>query len=138
MAMSSETLAPEKRAEAVTPAGDPKQSLAPVTAPPAELPPLLRRLKPENRGLIRHIAVEDHYTFVKTSRGSELILLRFSDALAEIGGSHGLQVHRSHWVADDFVCELKRVEGRLMLKLADGTEVPVSRTYIAEVRARFE
>jgi len=124
---------------------------APQTAhlpPPDTLPaqpsvagapaPLLQRLKPENRGRLQHLAVEDHYTFVRTSRGRELILLRFSDALRETGGAAGLQVHRSHWVADDFVTALNRTNGKLSLSLADGTEIPVSRTYAADVRARFD
>jgi DNA-binding LytR/AlgR family response regulator len=110
-------------------------SLVPQAA--AEAAPLLRRLKPENRGHLQHLSVEDHYTLVKTSRGKELILLRFSDALAETGTTAGLQVHRSHWVADDFVASLKRANGKLSLVLADGSEIPVSRPYAAEVRARF-
>jgi DNA-binding LytR/AlgR family response regulator len=63
--------------------------------------------------------------------------LRFSDALRETGNAAGLQVHRSHWVADDFVAKLNRANGRLSLTLADGTEIPVSRPYAADVRARF-
>ena len=136
MTMSSEALAPQKSETGAM--AEPEQSGAPATAALVEPPPLLRRLKPENRGLIQHIAVEDHYTLVKTSRGSELILLRFSDALAEVGTTRGLQVHRSHWVADDFVDTVTRVDGRTILRLADGTEVPVSRTYAADVRARLE
>lgn len=138
MTMAGGTLNPQGRENAALPVKNAEQEPAPTATSPRELPPLLRRLKPENRGSIRHIAVEDHYTLVKTSRGSELILLRFSDALAEIGDTSGLQVHRSHWVADDFVGEMKRVNGKLTLKLADGTEVPVSRTYTADVRSRFE
>lgn len=138
MAMSNEALARQTQETSSAPFAGPEQDAAPATAASVEPPPLLRRLKPENRGLILHIAVEDHYTLVKTSRGSELLLLRFSDALAEVGVSRGLQVHRSHWVADDFVDTVKRVDGRAVLRLADGTEVPVSRTYAADVRARLE
>jgi DNA-binding LytR/AlgR family response regulator len=99
--------------------------------------PLMRRLRPENRGVLQHLAVEDHYTVVHTSLGRELLLLRFSDAIAEVGTTPGLRVHRSHWVADHFVAGLHRADGRLVLRLADGSEVPVSRTYAGEVRARF-
>jgi len=108
-----------------------------AAAPISETPPLLRRLKPEIRGTLQHLAVEDHYTLVTTSRGKELILMRFSDALAETGATRGLKVHRSHWVADDFVAGLNRADGKLTLLLADGSEIPVSRTYAAEVRMRF-
>jgi DNA-binding LytR/AlgR family response regulator len=127
----------------MSPGGLPRQALPDQVPTPAassvviEPPPLLRRLRPENRGQIQHLSVEDHYTLVRTSRGQELILLRFSDALAETGSAAGRQVHRSHWVADDFVRSIKRMDGKLSLSLADGTEIPVSRTYAAEVRAHF-
>lgn len=98
---------------------------------------LLARLKPQNRGTLLHLSVQDHYTHVRTSRGSELILLRFSDALREIDGVDGLQVHRSHWVATAFVSRLERGDGKLTAILEDGTEIPVSRTYAAQARARF-
>ena len=108
----------------------------PVDEPRAEVP-LLRRLKPENRGPLLHISVEDHYSQVTTSRGRELILLRLSDAIAETGPTEGLQVHRSHWVADRFVTALRRDGQKLTLVLADGAEIPVSRTYAAKVREAF-
>jgi DNA-binding LytR/AlgR family response regulator len=115
----------------------PPSATVPSPADAAEPAPLLQRLRPENRGQLRHLAVEDHYVSVSTSRGRELILLRFSDALRETGEVAGLQVHRSHWVADDFVAALNRIDGRLTLTLDDGTAIPVSRPYAAAVRARF-
>jgi len=118
-----------KQAEALLPA-------APVAQERAEVP-LLRRLKPENRGPILHMTVADHYTEVTTSRGRELILLRFSDAVGEIGDTPGLQVHRSHFVADAHVERLLRSDGRLAVVLKDGSEVPVSRSRTEAVRARW-
>jgi DNA-binding LytR/AlgR family response regulator len=99
--------------------------------------PLLRRLRPENRGPILHMTVADHYTEVTTTRGRELILLRFSDAIEEIGGTPGLQVHRSHFVADAHVERLLRADGRLAVVLKDGSEVPVSRSRTEAVRTRW-
>lgn len=99
--------------------------------------PLLLRLKPVNRGLPLHLTVSDHYTEVTTIAGRELILLRFADALGELGAVPGLQVHRSHWVADAHVVRLVRDNGRMTIQLGDGTEVPVSRTYAAAVRERW-
>lgn len=99
--------------------------------------PLLRRLQPENRGPILHMTVADHYTEVTTMRGRELILLRFSDALEEIGATAGLQVHRSHFVADRHVEKLVRAEGRLAILMKDGREAPVSRSRMEAVRARW-
>ncbi|WP_312858626.1 LytTR family DNA-binding domain-containing protein [Rhizobium sp. G21] len=116
---------------------EPTSVSAPSLGETREPPPLLARLKPETRGKLLRLSVQDHYTDVVTSRGRELILLRFSDAIREAGATPGLQVHRSHWVADDVVRRLSRGPNRLTLELADGSEIPVSRTYAAEVRDRF-
>lgn len=97
---------------------------------------LLDRVEPAARGRIRHLSVRDHYVVVRTDRGEDSVLMRFSDALEEIGGLRGLQVHRSHWVAEDAVVSVRRDGTRTFLRLDDGTEVPVSRSYQAEVEAR--
>ena len=99
--------------------------------------PLLDRLRPENRGRLQHISVEDHYSRIRTSRGVELVLLRFADAIRETGSADGLQVHRSHWVASDFVDGFRSANGRISLILTDGTEIPVSRPYADKVRTQF-
>ena len=106
----------------------------------AEIPPstsILDRLKPHNRGALLRLSVQDHYTEVVTSRGRELVLLRFSDALREIGSTPGLQVHRSHWVADAHVEALKRDNGKILILTRDGTQIPVSRSFAEEARRRF-
>ena len=81
--------------------------------------------------------MQDHYTEVVTARGRQLVLLRFADAMKETGDTPGLQVHRSHWIADADVVSLRRQAGRLHLLTGDGTEVPVSRSHAAAVQARF-
>ncbi|OCJ11247.1 histidine kinase [Rhizobium sp. AC27/96] len=116
---------------------------APSAAKMAEIkqqssqPPILSRLKPENRGALIRLSVRDHYTEVVTSRGRELILLRFGDALMEIGDTEGLRLHRSHWIAADHVAGLKRDNGKLFVLTHDGLEMPVSRPYADAVRHRF-
>ncbi|MXF79395.1 DNA-binding protein [Brucella melitensis] len=100
-------------------------------------PPLLARLKPDNRGTILRLSAEDHYTRIVTSRGQELILLRFSDAVKEVGDTSGLQIHRSHWVADGHVAELRRTNSGLSLVTGDGTLLPVSRTSQKLAREQF-
>ncbi|MGY5775653.1 LytTR family DNA-binding domain-containing protein [Rhizobium sp. LEGMi135b] len=103
----------------------------------ASQPPILLRLKPENRGALVRLTVRDHYTEVVTTRGRELILLRFGDALTEIGNIEGIRLHRSHWVATDHITRLKRDNGKLFVVARDGVEVPVSRSYAEDVRRRF-
>jgi len=109
----------------------------PARAPEPEAPALLARLKPENRGAILRLSAEDHYTQVVTSRGRELILLRFSDALKETGATPGLRVHRSHWVADAHVSGWRKADGAVSLVTRDGTALPVSRSSLKTARERY-
>ena len=63
--------------------------------------------------------------------------MRLADAVAELG-DQGLQVHRSFWVANRHVTELFRREGRTVVQVTGGMEVPVSRTFLAAVRKLAE
>ena len=80
------------------------------------------------------ISSEDHYLRVHTSVGEEMILMRLADAVRELGGASGLQVHRSWWVAKAGIAEEKRENGRSLLVLKSGTQVPVSRSYRAKAK----
>lgn len=80
------------------------------------------------------ISSEDHYLRIHTSLGEELILMRLADAVRELSATGGLQVHRSWWVAKDGVTDEKRIDGRSLLVLPNGTEVPVSRSYRAKAK----
>ena len=82
------------------------------------------------------VEAEDHYLRLHTSAGQDLILLRMADAIAELEGQEGMQVHRSWWVARAAIVDARRGDGRATLTLKDGTEAPVSRTYAAELRRR--
>lgn len=80
------------------------------------------------------VEAEDHYLRVRTSKGSDLILLRLSDALADLEGVEGARTHRSWWVAKAGIADIRRTDGRAVLILKDGAEAPVSRTYAKELR----
>jgi DNA-binding LytR/AlgR family response regulator len=99
--------------------------------------PLLERLPPQKRGELLRLSVQDHYTEVVTTRGRQLVLLRFADAMKEIGQTEGLQVHRSHWIADADVVSWRKQAGRLHVVTRDGSEIPVSRSHNTAVQARF-
>lgn len=106
---------------------------APAGAAPSRFPD---RLPPRLRGAaIRAVQSEDHYLRIHTDRGSDLILMRLSDALAELEGLEGAQTHRSWWVARDAVRDVRRREGRATLTLEGGLEAPVSRRYARALRA---
>ncbi len=106
-----------------------------AAAPGAAPARFLERLPPRLRGA-RLIAVqaEDHYLRLHTDRGSDLILMRLSDALAELEGLEGAQTHRSWWVARDAVAAVARGDGRAALTLDGGAVAPVSRRYAKALR----
>jgi len=107
----------------------------PDPAPPA-MPRLVARLPPELRGPVLRVSGRDHYVDVVTETGTGSLLLRFSDALAELDGAAGIRVHRSHWVATHAVTRGARDGARVVLHLVQGDPVPVSRTYLADVEER--
>jgi LytTr DNA-binding domain len=95
----------------------------------------LDRLPPRLGRDLLCLQMEDHYVRAHTARGSDLILTPLKDAIAELDGTDGLQVHRSWWVAKAAVTE-PVISGRnLVLRLSNGLEVPVSRASVAKLRA---
>ena len=95
---------------------------------------LLERLPAARRGRLLHLQMRDHYVEVHTDRGSDLVLMRFGDALKELGGTEGMQVHRSHWIARTALTKIVRRTGRTVAVLDNGAEVPVSRRYARALR----
>jgi len=63
-----------------------------------------------------------------------LILMRLGDAIAELEGLEGAQTHRSWWFAKSAVADVTKLDGRAMLTLKDGAEVPVSRGFVKGLR----
>lgn len=105
---------------------------APVGAP---APRFLDRLPPRLRDAELHaVEAEDHYLRLHTSRGQDLILMRLSDAVAELEGIEGAQTHRSWWVAKAAVEAARRGDGRATLQVKGGVEAPVSRAYARALR----
>ena len=97
-------------------------------------PPFLARVPAHLGSDLLALQAEDHYLRVITSAGSDLVLVRLADALRELPESAGMQVHRSWWVGFAAVTAVEREPGRMYLRLANGLQVPVSRTYQAAVR----
>jgi hypothetical protein len=105
---------------------------APAGAAPAKF---LERLPLKLRGgELYAVQAEDHYLRLHTSRGSDLILLRLADAVAELDGIEGAQTHRSWWVAKAAVADARRSDGRAVLTLRNGIEAPVSRSYAGALK----
>ena len=104
-----------------------------ATAPSSTLPAFLGRVRPERRGKLLALQSDGHYLRVHTSAGSDLVLYRLSDAIRELGAEEGAQVHRSWWVAGTAVSGERHRE---VLKLVNGLEVPVSRSFRLVARER--
>lgn len=81
------------------------------------------------------LQMEDHYLRVVTKSGEALILLRFRDALNELEGYPGVQVHRSWWVASGEIERMSRNGRKTELVMTNGTRVPVSASYRSGIDA---
>lgn len=114
------------------------RSAPPTPAPPAASAPVpdpafLSRVRLATRGTLVAVRAEQHYIRVYTANGDDLILYKFGDAVRELGAARGRQVHRSWWVARDAVQGFAS-PGREALRLANGIDVPVGRTYLRDAR----
>lgn len=107
---------------------EPRLVEASAAAHPSFMPAALRDAE------LLAIEAEDHYLRLHTDRGSALILMPLSEAVAMLDGMDGLRTHRSWWVARGAVVEAARGNGRARLTLKNGLQAPVSRTYAPELR----
>jgi len=118
--------------------GQPSTAAAPLTAPTPlninaiplpEQPsaPFFDRLPPQLGSNLVCLEMQDHYVCAHTLSGSEMILMRLRDAIAELGDVEGMQVHRSWWVARDQVRAIRRDGRAIKLELTNGLLAPVSR-----------
>ena len=88
---------------------------------------------------IWHLKAEEHYVQVWLRDGKPLLLRgRLADAIAQLPEGSGMQVHRSHWVANKAVAALDRQRDGWRLQIRTGQEVPVARNRQADVRDWIE
>lgn len=102
---------------------------------PSDEAAFLRRLPPRLGRDLLAVEAEDHYLRVHTALGSDLILMRLSDAEAELAGLEGARTHRSWWVARAAVVRAERQGQIARLHLVNGMSVPVSRGNVAALKA---
>ena len=119
----------QPRDEPTPPDAEPAVAAPVATARPA----LMERVRPERRGALLAIKAEGHYLQVYTDAGTDLVLHRLTDAMLELAGEVGAQVHRSWWVA---ARALSAQRHRDRLVLVNGVEVPVSRSFRIAARQR--
>ena len=143
-AESAGTPAPAPRAAAEAPAAEVAalseeppaggESSTPAASGAAPRTPLTDRLSPDADGELVFLKSEGRYVDVHTTAGSNRVIARFADAVAQLGDI-GMQVHRSYWVAHRHVTDVVKRDTHTVLILTDGREIPVSRTYLQSVRA---
>ncbi|OWU83569.1 hypothetical protein ATO6_16970 [Oceanicola sp. 22II-s10i] len=122
--------------DTVTPRPDSRRT--PAEHHPSEPVAFHRRLTPDTGTDILSLTMQDHYVQVSTTRGVQMVLIRLSDAIAELEGVDGMQVHRSHWIALPHAVRMERKDGKDRVILSDGRDLPVSRTYAKALRKRLE
>lgn len=93
------------------------------------------RLSAKRRGA-RLIALEaeDHYVRVHTDAGSELVSMRFAQAVDELALVHGHRLHRSWWAFADAIEAVRWKRGGGEALLAGGIVAPVSRACAAALK----
>lgn len=105
---------------------------APATDPTSADP--RDRLSPRLGRTVLCLQVEDHYVRVHTSRGSTLVLMSLSQAIAGLKDIEGVQTHRSWWVARAAITGVVEDGRNLRLQLVGGLEAPVSRSRVGLLR----
>lgn len=84
------------------------------------------------------ISSADHYLRVRTDKGETLVHGSLAEAIAQLDGFSGGQIHRSHWVAYPAI-EQKTWSGqRLEVRLSSGEILPVSRTYRSDLLQKLK
>ncbi len=114
----------------------PRQTSEPTKPPPG--PSFLARVRPEMRGDLVALSAELHYLRVFTTRGEDLVLFGFGQALEELGDTNGLKIHRSHWVNLAYVKTRRKSGGQLTIETTTGVTLPVSRARRRDVEKTLD
>ena len=81
------------------------------------------------------LEAEDHYVRVHTDAGSELVSMRFAEAMTELALAHGYRLHRSWWAPAEAIEAVRWRRGGGEARLAGGVIAPVSRAYAGALKA---
>lgn len=84
------------------------------------------------------VSSQDHYVRICTKDGEKMIRARLSDLTEQLGSQNGIQPHRSHWVSREAAVEIESQNGHKVLKLSNGSRVPIARGRMRDVKAWLE
>ncbi len=82
------------------------------------------------------VKAEEHYIKLWSDRGVDLVRYRFSDAIKDLAGRDGTQVHRSWWIAWSAVVGSRSRGRSIELILRNGLSIPVSLAHKAAASRR--
>jgi len=121
----------------------PRFSYKSLEEPPADSnvkePEFLQDIPDDKRGRLIAIQAQEHYLNIATDKGTALVHYSFGRAVDELAGFvEGVRVHRSFWVALAAVSELVRDGRAYRIRLSNGEDVPVSRTYLNDTKRALE
>ena len=120
------------------PAGGPAAKNDTEFEGPLPDPEFTKRLENVSPDAITALEAEDHYVRVHTDTASELIHYRFTDAVNELRGRAGLQVHRSFWVDRGAIESMVRRGRSFDIVLKGGKRIPVGQTYKQSAATEFK
>ena len=83
---------------------------------------------------IQYMRMEDHYLRVFTDEGDGMTLHRMSDATRDLAKTDGMQVHKSWWVSQAAIEEIRLENRKRIIRTKDGTEIPVGRSFEGDLR----
>jgi hypothetical protein len=81
------------------------------------------------------LRAQDHYLEVTTPKGRCMVLMRLGDAVRDLEGLNGMQVHRSWWINLAPNARVEKGANGPEVVLSTGARVPVGRSYRAAFRA---
>lgn len=114
----------------------PLASAVPQAVSGQAAPTVLQGKLPHHLGReIVAVRAQDHYLEVTTPKGSCMVLMRLGDAVRDLEGLNGMQVHRSWWINLAHVARTERGANGPEIVLTTGGRVPVGRSYRAAFRA---
>ncbi len=104
-------------------------------SPDARAPAFVGKSQRLRGGEIISFSAELHYLRVRTTLDQDLILHPFGAAVAAMDGQQGMQIHRSHWASFGAIARVETRGSAGAAVMKDGTELPVARARLAELRA---
>jgi DNA-binding LytR/AlgR family response regulator len=114
---------------------EPAAFVAPQDASGPAVPTVLQSKLPHHLGReIVALRAQDHYLEVTTAKGRCMVLMRLGDAVRDLEGLNGMQVHRSWWINLAHIARVEKGANGPEVVLSTGARVPVGRSYRAAFR----